>query len=109
LDPSEDRNNNGVLDPGNVAEVPTTVITDVNGFAFFDVLYAREFTWVEVELEARTTVAGSEGSSKAIFFLPGVADDFKDCEVAPPGAVSPEGQATTCICDETFDPPCLLQ
>jgi hypothetical protein len=106
LNPGEDFNNNGVLDPTNVAEVPTTVITDATGFAFFDVLYAREFTWVEIELEARTTVAGSEGSSKARFFLPGLADDFSNCDVAPPGHVSPEGQALTCICDETVDPLC---
>ena len=106
LNPGEDFNNNGVLDPTNVAEVPTTVITDATGFAFFDVLYAREFTWVEVELEARTTVAGSEGASKAKFFLPGLEDDFNDCDVAPPGSVSPEGEAPTCSCDETVDPSC---
>jgi hypothetical protein len=106
LNPGEDTNNNGVLDPTNVAEVPTTVITDASGFGFFDVLYAREFTWVEVELEARTTVAGSEGSSNVRFFLPGLVDDFRNCDVPPPGRVSPEGRAQTCSCDETADPSC---
>ena len=73
-------NGNQRLDPGNVAAVPTTVTTDATGFAFFDVVYAKEFGGdvagvtvgvVEVELKARTVVVGSEGSSRALFFLPG--------------------------------------
>jgi len=76
----EDINGNQRLDPGNVAAVPTTVTTDATGFAFFDVVYAKEFGGdvagvtvgvVEVELKARTVVVGSEGSSRALFFLPG--------------------------------------
>jgi len=106
LDPGEDFNNNSRLDPGNVATVPPTVTTDASGFALFDVVYAREFTWVEVELEARTIVAGSEGSSQAIFFLRGAASDFNNCSVAPPGQVSPYGIATTCVCDERTDATC---
>jgi hypothetical protein len=106
LDSGEDYNSNNRLDPGNVATVPPTVTTDASGFAFFDVGYAREFTWVEVELEARTVVAGSEGSSQVIFFLRGAASDFNNCSVAPPGQVSPYGIATTCICDERTDPTC---
>jgi hypothetical protein len=80
------------------------VTTDETGFALFDVEYAREFTWVEIQLEARVTVAGSEGASTATFFLPGLADDFNDCDVSPPGQVSPYGVATTCSCDEAADP-----
>jgi Bacterial Ig-like domain (group 1) len=106
LDPGEDFNGNGILDPGNIATVPTTVNTNATGFAFFDVVYAREFTWVEVQLEARATVAGSEASSTATFFLPGVASDFDDCDVSPPGQESPYGQAITCSCDELTDPTC---
>jgi len=59
--PGEDHNSNDRLDPGNVAAAPRTVTTDATGFALFEVLYAKEFTWVEVELEARAFVAGSEG------------------------------------------------
>ena len=74
LDRGEDSlgNSNGRLDPGNVAAVPQTITTDATGFALFDVLYAKEFTWVEVELEARAFVAGSEGLSRARFFLNGI-------------------------------------
>jgi adhesin/invasin len=74
LDPGEDVNNNNRLDPGNVATVPITVTTNTTGFAFFDVVYAQEFAGlVEVELNARTVVVGSEGSSQAKFFLPGAS------------------------------------
>jgi protocatechuate 3,4-dioxygenase beta subunit len=106
LNPGEDINNNGTLEPGNVATAPTSVTTDATGFALFSIVYAKEFTWVEVELEARTTVAGSEAFSTARFFLPGLVDDFNDCEVAPPGQLSPYGLATTCGCDELVDPTC---
>ncbi len=106
LNPGEDRNNNGRVDPGNVAAVPRTVTTDANGFALFDVLYAKEFTWVQVELEARAFVAGSEGLSRARFFLNGIESDFNNCTVAPPGAISPYGTATTCSCDERTSPFC---
>lgn len=106
LNPGEDTNNNGVLDPGNVVAVPASVVTDATGFALFDLVYAREFTWVEIELEARATVSGSEASTTARFFLPGLASDFNDCEVSPPGQVSPFGVATTCGCDELTDATC---
>jgi hypothetical protein len=106
LDSGEDFNHNGRLDPGNVATVPGTVNTNATGFAFFDVVYAKEFTWVEVVLEARTVVAGSEGTSLVRFFLPGAVNDFNNCMVAPPGQISPYGFATTCTCDERTDPTC---
>jgi hypothetical protein len=107
LDAGEDTNSNGTLQPGNVATTdPSRVTTDATGFALFNVVYAKEFTWVEVELEARTTVAGSEASSKAHFFLPGLASDFDDCDISPPGQLSPYGLATTCSCDELTDPGC---
>jgi hypothetical protein len=93
---NEDTNSNGELDPENVASVPGRVVTDANGFAFFNVVYAREFTWVEVDLRARATVTGSEGLSHAVFFLPGASSDFTNCNVPPPGVVSPYGIAATC-------------
>jgi Bacterial Ig-like domain (group 1) len=94
---NEDTNSNGELDPENAASVPGRVITDANGFATFNVVYAREFnTWLEVDLRARATVTGSEGLSHAVFFLPGLASDFANCNAAPPGVVSPYGVAATC-------------
>jgi hypothetical protein len=94
---NEDTNNNNALDPENAASVPGRVVTDASGFAFFNVVYAREFnSWLEVDLRARATVTGSEGLSHAVFFLPGLASDFANCSVAPPGVVSPYGMAATC-------------
>src|SRR5919108_681438 len=52
-----DANNNGRLEPGNIATVPIRATTNTAGFVFFDIVYAKEFTWAEVELEARVTVA----------------------------------------------------
>jgi adhesin/invasin len=93
----EDTNNNNELDPENPASVPGRIITDANGFAFFNVVYAREFaSWIEVDLRARATVTGSEGLSHTVFFLPGLASDYTNCNVAPPGVVSPYGTAATC-------------
>ena len=106
LDSGEDVNNNGTLEPANIADIPGTLTTDDTGFAIFDIIYAREFTWVEVEIEARATVSGSEGFSTARFSLPGLASDFNDCEVSPPGQLSAFGQATTCACDELDDSTC---
>ncbi|ETW93893.1 MAG: hypothetical protein ETSY1_37245 [Candidatus Entotheonella factor] len=106
LDRGEDINANSALDPGNIAEVPTTVTTDATGVGLFHIRYAREYTWVEVELEARVTVFGSEDIDTARFFLPGLASDFNDCEISPPGQISPYGTDTTCSCNETVDPSC---
>jgi hypothetical protein len=93
----EDTNHNGELDPENAASVPGSIITDAAGFAFFNVVYAREFAgWIEVDLRARATVTGSEGLSHAVFFLPGLASDYTNCSVPPPGVVSPYGMAATC-------------
>jgi hypothetical protein len=100
LNPGEDINNNGRLDPGNVAAVPTSLTTNASGIAEFIVTYQKDRTWVEVEIEARATAAGSEGFNRARFFLPGLANDFTNCDVSPPGQLSPYGLATTCGCDE---------
>jgi len=109
LDPGEDFNNNGRLDPGNVATVPTTLATNESGFAFFNIVYAKEFAgWVEVELEARAVVAGSEGTSQERLFLAPLASDLSNCTIAPPGLCSPYGVATTCTCDERTDPMCPI-
>src|SRR5262249_54849619 len=108
LDPGEDFNVNGRLDPGNVATVDHGIVTtDATGFALFNVVYAKQFAgWAEVELEAHAVVVGSEGSSQVRFFLPGAASDFNTCTAAPPALCSPFGVATTCNCDERTNPTC---
>lgn len=68
LDPGEDTAfANGRLDPGGVASIPASVITDSNGFAGFDVVYAKSYAiWVDVEISATTNVSGTESKSTVI-------------------------------------------
>lgn len=100
--PDFDENNNGRLEPGNVATVtPRSVTTDGNGFALFDIIYAKEYAqWVTLSLEARASVAGSEALTRASVTLYGLADDFNQEKVPPPGASSPFGTAATCAINE---------
>ncbi|MDT0619680.1 Ig-like domain-containing protein [Salinisphaera sp. P385] len=88
----EDLNNNGVLDPGNAAQVPTSVTTGEDGFASFGITYLQDRNqWVEVRLEATTDVAGSEDIAISTVVLPALADDINNVDVAPPGTPSPFG------------------
>ena len=96
-DSGEDFNNNGILDPGNVASTPTTVTLDDNGAGEFLVRYPQDrASWVEVELRGVATVAGTETTSRAVFWLNVSADDVSDLKVSPPGAISPYGVGTSC-------------
>ncbi len=113
--PSEDLNNNGILDsgedsvllgtgngngklePGNVVTVPNTVPLDTDGSADFDLTYTKDRAyWVRVTLRAKATVAGTESVAEATFVLPGLASDYNNCAVAPPGQTSPYGTAALC-------------
>ncbi|GAB3680836.1 hypothetical protein GCM10028792_26280 [Salinisphaera aquimarina] len=86
--PSEDINNNGILDadeddgdgdngngtlePGRVATVPVSPTLDDSGVARFDVTYLSRFAQrVEVELTATAEAAGSEGAESLTFVLDG--------------------------------------
>jgi hypothetical protein len=100
LDDGEDLNNDGELDPGNVATVPISVITGTTGVAEFVIDYAQDHAnWVEVELEARTSVVGSESSTRRIFILPVLAADVTNETVSPPGFESPFGISAFCTDD----------
>ncbi len=93
LDPGEDNNNSGALEAGNVATVtPGVSLTDSNGFTLVDVFYPQDHArWVTVELEARTSVQGTEFSETSTFLLPIAATDTDDINEAPPGVFSPYG------------------
>ncbi len=96
-----DVNNNDRLEPDNVAAVvPMSVVTDANGFALFDIVYAKEYAyWASVSLEARASVSGSEASARARFLLRGVDADFNQEKMDPPGKWSPFGVQQTCATD----------
>jgi hypothetical protein len=91
LDPTEDTNGNGRLDPGNVVTTSVgSIVTDLNGFGNFDVLYAQQYAnWINTDLTARTKVGGSEDIEVANFVLPGIASDFNKEDQSPPGQPIP--------------------
>ena len=103
-----DENANGLLEPGNVVTIdidaayvvtstPPVAKTDSSGFAYFYITYAQEYAnWIDVDLTARATVAGSESSNTASFNLDGLASDFTQETVSPPGFYSPYGTARRC-------------
>lgn len=97
LDAGEDTNGNGILTPGNVVSVPTTVALQTDGTAQFNLTYAQQYAnWVQVELRAIASVSGTEVTETQTFFLPGAASDFSDENVNPPGNPSPFGTSDTC-------------
>jgi hypothetical protein len=87
---TEDLNNDGQLTPGNIASIAAEVVTGDNGTAALQLQYPREFAlWVDVLVEVRIQVAGSEGVASAQFWLPIAANDINSTSVAPPGQFSP--------------------
>ena len=102
LDPGEDaiangRNGNGRLDPGNVASVNATGTTDQNGIAIATLTYPKSYAaWAEVQLQARAGVVGNDPPTTATFFLVGLASDYTNKDVPPPGVISPFGTVQLC-------------
>jgi hypothetical protein len=93
LDPLEDTDNNGLLNPGNVAGVNRTAETDNVGIAVADITYPRAYaTWAAVTLTATITVAGTEFKQTIDFDLPGNATDYSVPTIPPPGFLSPFGE-----------------
>jgi hypothetical protein len=92
LDAGEDFNGNGRLDPGGGVIVSAAATTNSTGFALIDVLYPQDYAyWMSVTLEARAQVSGTEYSKPVTFELSGLASDFNQQSVAPPGPTSPWG------------------
>jgi len=98
LEPGEDYNNNGKLDPGLVASTDVASATTANGgSASFNLVYPKDHAfWVAVQLTATATVSGTQSSSSNVFWLEGLAGDFDTQNVDPPGYNSPYGVAATC-------------
>lgn len=96
LDPGEDADNDGRIDVGNIALAsPSQVTTNAQGVALVDVLYPQDVAlWLQVTLEARAAVQGTEFSRSSTFLLPGTSSDFNNQNVSPPGPTSPFGVNT---------------
>jgi hypothetical protein len=93
----EDNNLNGSLDPGNVASVTASGVTDASGIATATITYPKDrSTWVEQILEGRTGVSTNDPPATVAFVLPGVATDYTDRSKPPPGVLSPYGTGTSC-------------
>jgi hypothetical protein len=95
---SEDTNNNGKLDPGDVAvATPGSVVTASDGSATFLVEYPEDHAqWVQATLTATATVQGTQSSTEATFVLPIASIYLTTTSANPPGFVSPYGVAATC-------------
>jgi len=95
--PVKDYNQNGKLDPGNVAVASmSSSTTDANGRLDVKVTYPRDHAyWVAVTLVASTTVQGTQSSTSSTFVLQGAVTDYA-CGTGPPGPVSPYGVGSTC-------------
>ena len=93
-----DYNANGKLDPGLVAATDVPNATTANGgSASVNLIYPKDHAyWVGIRLTATATVAGTQSSTSADFWLPGAAIDYGTKTTAPPGPNSPYGQALTC-------------
>lgn len=98
LDPGEDENGSGRIEAGNIATVTASATTtDTDGFVLASVVYPQEYAfYLDVVLEARTSVQGTEFVRASRFTLPGAASDFNSLQKAPPGPISPFGQAGSC-------------
>lgn len=96
LDPGEDINGNGLLEPPGVSDVNPTAVSDASGFATATVSYPQNYaTWTSVTLEASTTNSGPVPAT-ATFTLPGLASDYSTAGAPPPGATSPFGSSALC-------------
>ncbi len=101
---NEDTNLSGRIEAGNVATAVAqttgsgTFTTDAAGFGIVDVFYPQDHArWVEVTLEAKTSVQGTEFASASRFVLPINGDDVDSENEAPPGVISPFGQSNSCL------------
>lgn len=106
---TEDANNDGIEDnnynndvntiwPGLVASTDvSSATTDSSGTATVNLIYPKDHAYYVAEkLTASATVQGTQSSTSATFWLPGLATDFNTQTTAPPGPVSPYGTATSC-------------
>ena len=97
-EPGEDKDNDGKLEPGNVATLSSqTVTTDDSGFASFNVRYPQDHAqWVTVRLSGQSEVAGTESKKSISFGLPVLSDDLSDENSDPPNVISPFGTVADC-------------
>ena len=88
-------NSSGRLEPGSVASVNASAVTDDSGVAVATITYAKSYSlWTEVTLSARTSVTTNDPPTEVTFYLPGSAPDYTPLTTAPPPI--PFGSSNTC-------------
>ena len=95
LDPGEDYNSSGYLEPKSVATITSPVTTNSNGVGTVSVYYLKQYsTWVYVRLDVTVNVGATEGTAHTTFLLPNAVSDYPYPTQMPPD--SPFGYSTTC-------------
>lgn len=104
--PNTDVNFNGIVDgsevsplrPGNVVvATPALLTTDSNGRATFSLQYGEQYAWwVNVNLTAKSMVAGTESRTTQGFLLDMLSTDANTIDSSPANRISPFGIDTTC-------------
>ncbi|MDO6718338.1 Ig-like domain-containing protein [Psychrosphaera sp. 1_MG-2023] len=81
---TEDRNQNGTLEPGNVVTVLGDLITDENGATTVNIRYAESYgAWVKINLVVKAKVGGTEYMQAVPLVLPYSSGDVTN-EDSPP-------------------------
>ena len=109
LDPNEDFNNNGQLDPVNVAAVINkdgqevdssqnfNFITDDNGRVDFSIRYPKQYAnWYQASVTVNTRVDGSESQQSRVIGFPTLIDDVSLSLNLRPNMKSPFGTDLSC-------------
>lgn len=91
-DPSEDADSDGILEPGRVAVLPSTIDLDDDGSAQFRVTYPKDRgAFVTVRITGVATVSGTEATAIRTLTLP-----VAESEVSNLPGVSPYGLDASC-------------
>ena len=111
LDPGEDINGNGRLDPqdpavlspvadgGDVATLDAngTLVTGGDGAGYFRMVYPKgNANWVQVRVTARASHLGTEAQDSLLTYLPSMIDDVLYENGTPPNLLSPYGRVLDC-------------
>lgn len=98
LDSGEDFNSNGVLTPGQPGLVsPANLTTDAAGNVEFNVTYGQQFAyWIDFDLSAKATVAGTESGAFFLFPASAPSSDATNKDIPPAAFNNPFGSASSC-------------
>lgn len=87
LDPGEDLSADGAITPAHstAGTVPSTVTTDSNGVATFNLTYQKQYaSWIQSRVRAKVVVSTgtTESTNELKFILPYSQADTKDCTLS---------------------------